>query len=337
MSARQRDLGLLGDCEDPLRCIVPVVQKREHAQMSSATGFVTGPGRLKTHDVIIAAATATVFFGALIVRSRLIFGLAVLAAIFVPMERIFALHSQRVFRAGWRTDLVHFVVNNLLTTFLLILAVLSVGTVISAFVPEALRSAVAQQPLFLQTSEAFVLAGLSGYWAHRATHRVPLLWKFHRVHHSVAEMDWLAAGRLHPVDQAFTRSCTVLPLIALGFTKGVLGAFVVFITFQALFIHANVRFRFGPLRWIVATPEFHHWHHSADPAAYNSNFAGEFPLLDLLFGTLHLPTGKMPEGYGINERLPKGYLHQLVWPFRRPGQTASLGLLTVDIDPTRMY
>jgi sterol desaturase/sphingolipid hydroxylase (fatty acid hydroxylase superfamily) len=332
-----RDLGLLGDCEDPLRCIVPVLPKREHAEMGSATGFVTGPGRLKTHDVVIAAATATIFFGALMVRSRLIFGLAVLAAIFVPMERMFALHSQRVFRAGWRTDLVHFVVNNLLTTFLLILAVLSVGTAMSAVVPGALRSAVGQQPLCLQTSEAFVLAGLSGYWAHRATHRVPVLWKFHRVHHSVTEMDWLAAGRLHPVDQAFTRSCTVLPLVALGFTKGVLGAFVVLITFQALFIHANVRFRFGPLRWIVATPEFHHWHHSADPAAYNSNFAGEFPWLDLLFGTLHLPAGKMPEGYGIQERPPKGYLYQLAWPFRRTSRTASPGLLTLDVDPTLPY
>src|SRR5580700_614795 len=153
-----RDLGLLGDCEDPLRCIVPVLPKREHAEMGSATGFVTGPGRLKTHDVVIAAATATIFFGALMVRSRLIFGLAVLAAIFVPMERMFALHSQRVFRAGWRTDLVHFVVNNLLTTGLLVVVVVTIGASLRAAVPVSLRGAVAGQSLGLQFAEAFLIA-----------------------------------------------------------------------------------------------------------------------------------------------------------------------------------
>ncbi len=148
---------------------------------------------------------------------------------------------------------------------------------------------------------------------------MPVLWRFHRVHHSIEEMDWLAAGRVHPVDQAFTRSCIVLPLVALGFTRATLGAFLVFVTLQALFIHANVRFRFGPLRWLIATPEFHHWHHCDDPAAYNSNFAGEFPLLDLVFGTLHLPAGERPAGYGIAERAPDGYLAQLVWPMGRSG------------------
>jgi hypothetical protein len=60
-------------------------------------------------------------------------------------------------------------------------------------------------------------------------------------------------------------------------------------------------------------------------------------LLDLLFGTLHLPNGKKPEGYGIQEQPPKGYLYQLAWPFRRTSQTASPGLLTVDVDPTPPY
>jgi|HubBroStandDraft_6_1064221.scaffolds.fasta_scaffold10154_4 sterol desaturase/sphingolipid hydroxylase (fatty acid hydroxylase superfamily) len=268
-------------------------------------------------DVMISAATGAIFLGALAVRSRLIFGLLVLAVVFVPMERIFALRQQRVLRAGWRTDLVHLVVNNLLSTVLLVVAVVSVGATLRAAVPGPVRTAVGAQSLGLQFIEAFLLAEICGYWAHRAAHSVPFLWRFHRVHHSIEEMDWLAAGRLHPVDQAFTRSCIVLPLVALGFSRATFGAFLLLLTFQALFIHANVRFRFGPLRWVIATPEFHHWHHSGDPAAYNSNFAGEFPAMDLLFGTLHLPAGSMPDSYGIEESAPRGYLAQLMWPMRR--------------------
>ncbi len=281
------------------------------------------PHKLALSDAMIAAMTGAMFVGALAVRSRLLFGVLVVAAIFIPMERVFALRQQRVFRAGWRTDLVHFVVNNLLTTALLVVTVIGIGTALRAAVPGSLRSAIAGQSLGLQFLEAFLLAELCGYWAHRATHTVPVLWRFHRVHHSIEEMDWLAAGRLHPIDQAFTRSCVVLPIVALGFTRATFGAFLVLMTFQALFIHANVRFRFGPLRWLISTPEFHHWHHSGDPAAYNSNFAGELPVLDLLFGTLHLPAGKRPDSYGIAESAPPGYLAQLMWPLRSPSSAAA--------------
>ena len=125
----------------------------------------------------------------------------------------------------------------------------------------------------------------------------------------------------HPVDQAFTRSCIVIPLFALGFTRGTFGALLIVFTLQALFIHANVRFTFGPLRYVLATPEFHHWHHAADPRAYNSNFAGELPVIDKLFGTLHLePMGaEAPlarRATGSPTRCPTGYLRQMAWPFR---------------------
>jgi sterol desaturase/sphingolipid hydroxylase (fatty acid hydroxylase superfamily) len=272
--------------------------------------------RLTAGNVLVGAVTLVVFLVALSIRSGLVFGLVVLAAVFIPLEKAFALRPQRVFRRGWATDLVHFAVNNLLTTVGVVVAVVAAGTVLRAAVPASVRSGISHQPGWVQFAAAFLVAELGGYWGHRATHTVPVLWRFHKVHHSIQEMDWLAAARLHPIDQAFTRSCAVLPLYALGFTRATFGAFLVFTTFQALFIHANVRFTFGPLRWVVATPEFHHWHHANDAAAYNSNFAGEFPLMDLLFGTLHLPKGARPARYGIDDTVPDGYLRQLAWPFR---------------------
>ncbi|WP_197048090.1 sterol desaturase family protein [Mycobacterium paragordonae] len=155
---------------------------------------------------------------------------------------------------------------------------------------------------------------MGDYAGHRAAHEIPLLWRFHRVHHSVREMDWLAANHLHPVDETFIRSAAVLPLYALGFGQVSLGAFVVLISLQAVFIHANVNLNLGPLRWLTATPQFHHWHHARDPRAHNSNFAGEFPLLDAIFGTLYLPAHSWPTHYGLDETEPTGYLRQLAWP-----------------------
>ncbi len=273
---------------------------------------------LTAGGVALAVATSAVLVGALLVRGGVVFGLVVLAAIFVPLERVFALHRQRVLRSGWRTDVVHFVVNNLLTNLALIVPVVVVGLALRAAVPSALRHDIAREPTALQFTEAFLLAELCGYAAHRAAHQVPLLWRFHKVHHSITEMDWLASAHLHPLDSVWTRSCVVLPLFALGFSRATFGGFLVFTTFQAIFVHANVRFRFGPLKWVVATPEFHHWHHSNMPEAYNTNFAGEFPWVDALFGTLYLPKGRVPAKYGIDEQQPAGYLRQLAWPFRHP-------------------
>jgi sterol desaturase/sphingolipid hydroxylase (fatty acid hydroxylase superfamily) len=179
------------------------------------------------------------------------------------------------------------------------------------------HNAVTTQPLGLQLAEAFLVASFGGYFGHRAAHQVPLLWRFHKVHHSLSDMDWLASGHLHPIDTIWTRSCTVIPLFALGFSKVSFGGIVAVTTLWAIFIHANVRFTFGPLRYALATPEFHHWHHANAPDAYNSNFAGDFPWIDALFGTLHLPKGRRPASYGIDEVQPDGYLRQLAWPFHK--------------------
>jgi sterol desaturase/sphingolipid hydroxylase (fatty acid hydroxylase superfamily) len=285
--------------------------------MQVATWSPAGEARTTRTGVLLGLVTLALFLVALVVRGGIVFGLVAAAAIFVPIERLFALHPQRVLRDGWRTDVVHFVVNNVFTTVGLVVAVVAVGGTLHVLVPDAVRGAIAAQPWIAQFAEALVVTSLAGYWAHRATHRVPLLWRFHKVHHSIREMDWLAAARLHPVDQVFTRSCLIVPLYVLGFSRATFGAFLVFTTLQALFVHANVRLTFGPLRYVLATPEFHHWHHGAVEAAYDTNFAGEFPFVDKLFGTLHLPPGEWPARYGVDDDLPSGYLRQLAHPFRR--------------------
>ncbi|MGA8330916.1 MAG: sterol desaturase family protein [Mycobacterium sp.] len=267
---------------------------------------------------VLALLTALVVLAALSVRSGIIVGLVVLAVIFIPLERMFALHPRRVLRQGWRTDLVHYLVNGAALKFSLVVAVVAIGGALRVFVPAPLRMAVGASTGWVQIVAGLAIAMVGGYAGHRAAHEVPLLWRFHRVHHSVREMDWLAASHLHPLDETFVRSAAVLPLYALGFGRLSLGAFIVLITLQAIFIHANVRMTFGPLRWVVATPQFHHWHHAQEPQAYNTNYAGEFPVLDALFGTLYLPADRWPAQYGVDDTEPAGYLRQLAWPLHTP-------------------
>jgi sterol desaturase/sphingolipid hydroxylase (fatty acid hydroxylase superfamily) len=276
-----------------------------------------GPAtQLGVSGAVLTVLTALVVLAALSVRSNIVFGLAILAVIFIPLERLFALHPRRVLRRGWRTDVVHYLVNGAALKVGLVVSVIAVGSVLRAFVPAPLRLGIAASPTWVQIVAGFAITTIGGYAGHRAAHEVPLLWRFHRVHHSVRDMDWLAANHLHPLDETFGRSAAVLPLYALGFGRVSLGAFVILITVQAIFIHANVRISWGPLRWVIATPQFHHWHHAREPEAYNTNFAGEFPVLDALFGTLYLPADRWPARYGIDDVEPDGYLRQLAWPLR---------------------
>jgi hypothetical protein len=93
--------------------------------------------------------------------------------------------------------------------------------------------------------------------------------------------------------------------------------FVAVIGWQSWLAHANVRLRYGPLRYVLVSPEFHHWHHSTEREARNRNYAGLLAFWDVLFGTVHLPRGGRPLHYGLDERVPAGYVNRLFHPFRR--------------------
>jgi len=244
--------------------------------------------------------------------------LFVLALVFVPLERAFTRRrGQLILRGGWRTDLAHFGVSHLLVQLSVFLT-LQPAALLLRFVAPDLRALVASQPAALQFIEALVLADLASYAAHRAFHVFPRLWRFHAVHHSSVELDWLAGSRLHLVDVIVTRGVAFLPLHLLGFAEGPLQAYLVWVSFQAVWIHANLRFEHPWLERVIVTPRFHHWHHAADPEAIDRNFAVHVPWIDRLFGTHHLPPGRWPSRYGIaGDPVPASWLAQLLWPFRR--------------------
>jgi lathosterol oxidase len=245
--------------------------------------------------------------------------LLILALIFVPLERLFArLKEQGVFRQGWRTDLAHFFVSHLLVQVSVFLTMLPARALFSWAINADLQRTLAALPFLVQFVAILFVADFSEYWIHRWMHVNRFLWRIHAVHHSIEKMDWLAASRLHLLDIVVVRAMTFIPLFVLGFANGPVFAYLVFVSFHAIFIHANVNFRFGWLDWVIATPRFHHWHHSAEFRAIDKNFAVHLPVLDRVFGTLLLPPGdNWPSEYGIAGRpVPESYLQHLIYPLR---------------------
>jgi sterol desaturase/sphingolipid hydroxylase (fatty acid hydroxylase superfamily) len=251
--------------------------------------------------------------------------LLVLGLIFVPLEGLFPLRVQDVLRPGWQTDIKHFFVSHVGVQLVSFAALIPAQVLFAWAVRLDFQQAVAAQPLWLQFVELVVSVDLATYWIHRAFHQMPWLWDFHAIHHSSLKMDWLAGSRMHVVDVLITRSVSFLPVFVLGFAPSALYAYLVFVSFHAVFIHANLRWRFPGLRWLISTPEYHHWHHSSDEEGIDKNFASFLPMWDLLFGTAHLPD-HWPKNYGtVKFQPPETYMGQLTYPFRRKGKATPYG------------
>ena len=250
----------------------------------------------------------------------------VYSAVFIPLERLFAQRpAQSTFRAAWRTDLAYFFVSALFVQVTTLLTMKPAMVLFQWAAYPEIQAWVRERSFVAQFIGILVLTDLTQYWIHRAFHSVPALWRFHQIHHSAESMDWLAGSRLHLVDVAVTRGLTYVPIYVLGFSEAPLFAYVAFVSIQATFIHANVRFKFGPLAWVVATPQFHHWHHGAEAEAIDKNFAVHLPVIDWLFGTFHLPKGRWPASYGLahGEPIPEGYVRQFAYPFKSATLAAS--------------
>ena len=247
-----------------------------------------------------------------------VLNLLLYSAVFVPIERLFALkRGQPVFRRQWVVDLTYFFVNSLLIEVLTILTLKPALVLFDWARVEAVSRSIASLPFIVQVVSLLLVADFTQYWVHRTFHAVRFLWPFHAIHHSIEEMDWLAGSRLHLIDVIVTRGLTYVPVFVLGFSERALVMYVFIVAAQATFIHANVRWQFRRLNRVLATPAFHHWHHSADVEAIDKNFAVHTPLWDILFGTYYLPD-RWPAAYGLSHgrRVPGRWVTQLLHPFR---------------------
>lgn len=169
----------------------------------------------------------------------------------------------------------------------------------------------------------FVFAALfldtSTYWRHRFTHE--RMWSYHSVHHSATQLNWLTALRMHPVDGFTALLFNMIFMHLFGFSGPAILFSIWFLKIMNYATHINIDFQFNkPMRYILATPNYHRWHHATVKEAYNKNYCGAFPFLDVLFGTFHHPE-QLPEAMGLSPREQEAYPDDfpgwLAYPFKR--------------------
>lgn len=257
--------------------------------------------------------------GLLVDTARLAIWLMLLVAIFVPLEHLCGLHPARFWRKQTGVDLAWYFINSLVPAAILSVPLALLARALHGVDPGGLYSAVAALPFWLKLLLVLLVNDIGAYWGHRALHAYPVLWRFHAVHHSAEEMDWLVNTRAHPIDMVLVRFSGLAPIYLLGLAQTTgpgldpaVAILMIFGTLWTFFIHANLRFRLGPLEWLISSPAFHHWHHTNDQHR-DRNFAFVFPLIDRLFGTAWLPK-QWPAAYGIDEEMPATLVGQLLAP-----------------------
>ncbi|MGH6726365.1 MAG: sterol desaturase family protein [Pseudolabrys sp.] len=175
----------------------------------------------------------------------------------------------------------------------------------------------AAMPLWAQALTFLVVSDFLLYWFHRLYHGAAL-WKYHAVHHSSEELDWISAARFHPVNILLGTVLVDVALLLAGISPNVMLWVGPFSTASSAFVHANLNWTLGPFKYVLAGPVFHRWHHTALDRGGSSNFAGTFPIWDLLFGTFYMPENELPDAYGIDDQsFPESFGAQILYPFQR--------------------
>lgn len=235
-----------------------------------------------------------------------------LALVFIPMEKVFPANpDQKTFRKHWVLDMCFFAGQYLVWSALVLKVLTYFNQSLEAIIPQSIRNPISEQPIWLQAIEVLVVSDFIIYWGHRLQHKVDFLWRFHKVHHSAAHLDWLAAHREHPLDSIYTVGLINLPSFIFGFDLDAIAMIVAFRGIWAIYIHSNVRLPIGQLKKLIGAPELHHWHH--DIERDRGNYANISPVMDILFGTYVCPDYE-PKAFGIHEEFPTTYVGQLLKP-----------------------
>ncbi len=167
--------------------------------------------------------------------------------------------------------------------------------------------------LWTQFALFFVVNDFGRYWLHRWYHESNLLWRIHRVHHTVIHMDALATFRVHVLEGVIKYGVIILPFHLAGIDREVVLLYSSLDILKGFWHHANLRTYIGPLNYLFNSAELHWWHHSVEARGQRANSGSILSIWDWVFGTAYWPRGEWPEEIGVKDmqNFPATYAGQL--------------------------
>ena len=250
-----------------------------------------------------------------------------ISAAFVLLERLFPWRKgQSVLRPGWLRDVAFVALNghvfSLSTAALTGAAAVSATRVLHSLGFQLEGSPAPRWPFGAQFVAFLVLADFLQWCIHNLLHRVPWLWTFHKVHHSITMMDWIGNWRFHWAEIMVHKSLQWLPLAWLDASPEAVFTVAIVTTVWGDFNHANLDVGLGPLGYLLNSPRMHLWHHDqSSEGGVAKNFGIVLSVWDYVFGTAYWPRDRSPErlGYPGMEEMPMGFPGQVLWPLTRRG------------------
>ena len=186
--------------------------------------------------------------------------------------------------------------------------------------PESLNL-LSGSPFIVQFLIYFILSDFIEWLVHNLLHRIPWLWEFHKLHHSIIELDWIGNFRFHWMEIVIYKSIKYFPLIIMGVQGEIIFLIAIFATLIGHLNHSNIKADWGVLRYIFNSPRLHVWHH--DVVLHKNggqNFAIVFSMWDWIFGTIYYPADRfMPERLGFENMngYPNGLIHRFIYPLNK--------------------
>lgn len=218
---------------------------------------------------------------------------------------------------GFAFELINPILNIVLVTLVVALLFgLTAGGDVSRFFEDG-HGPLSAAPAWAQIAIYMVGTDFLLYWNHRFFHGRHM-WAFHAVHHSPEDLQWTATYRTHPVNRLLGPMSVSMFMLLIGIPPWVMVVLVPFDMVTGAWVHSNLNWTLGPLKYVVATPVFHRWHHTGIDEGGERNFAPTFSFWDVIFGTFYMPEGKLPSNYGVDDKAyPKDIFRQMVVPFIR--------------------
>lgn len=248
-----------------------------------------------------------------------------LFVLFTSLEQLLPKRRQRDKKSKrWFTNLCLLLIDSITLRLLaLLLPLLAVGAALDANAKDWGLFNYLDWSLWIEVALSLLILDFVIWFQHLISHKIPLLWRLHQVHHADQEMDVTTGIRFHPIEIALSMILKVGAIYLLGPLALAVIAYEALLNGMALFNHTNLRLPKSieaVMRWVVVTPDMHRVHHSVHRHEHDSNYGNTLSLWDRVFRTYVSEPGtsheRMELGLRWRDEKPRMLLWSLLLPFK---------------------